>query len=125
MMMVILMTSLFMKGTFWNLCMAMPLLYVINDALYDYYAESLTQNDCTHGDVRLVGTPLTSQGVVEICINSHWGRVYAEMAGIIMMLRSFAISLVLDEMVIIYTHANKIIFLLLWQVHLHYGKYQW
>ena len=75
MMMVILMTSLFMKGTFWNLCMVMPLLHVINNALYDYYAESLTQNFCTHGDVRLVGTPLTSQGVVEICLNSHWGRV--------------------------------------------------
>ena len=48
---------------------------MINYALYDYYAESLTQDDCTHGDVRLVGTPLRSQGVVEICLYSHWDRV--------------------------------------------------
>ena len=41
------------------------------------YAESLsqTQDNCTHGVVRLVETPLTSQGVVEVCLNSHWGRV--------------------------------------------------
>ena len=40
-------------------------------------AESLTQSQsqCTHGDVRLVGTLLRSQGIVEICIDSHWGRV--------------------------------------------------
>ena len=44
-------------------------------ACMTYYAELLTQDNCTHGDVRLVGTPLRSLGVVEICIDSHWGRV--------------------------------------------------
>ena len=53
--------------------MAMPLLHVNNNATLN--AESLTQNDCTHGAVQLVGTPLRSQGVVEVCIDSHWGRV--------------------------------------------------
>ena len=33
------------------------------------------QCTCTHGDVRLVGTLILSLGVVEICLNSHWGRV--------------------------------------------------
>ena len=37
--------------------------------------ESLTQSQCTHGDVRLVGTPLRSQGIVEVCIGSSWGTV--------------------------------------------------
>ena len=72
--MVILMTMLFMKG---NIFMALQLLHVINIAcMYvDHNAESLTQNFCNHGDVRLEGTPLTSQGVVEVCLNSRWGRV--------------------------------------------------
>ena len=38
-------------------------------------AESSNQDGCTDGDVRLVGTPLSSLGVVEVCIDSHWGRV--------------------------------------------------
>ena len=44
-------------------------------ACMTYYAESLTQDNCTRGNVRLVGTPLRSLGVVEICLNSQWGRV--------------------------------------------------
>ena len=57
--------------------MALQFSHVINNAcMYvDHDAESLTQDDCTHGDVRLEGTPLRSQGVVEVCIDSHWGRV--------------------------------------------------
>ena len=38
-------------------------------------AESLTEDNCTDGDVRLVGTPLLSQGRVEICIDSNWGTI--------------------------------------------------
>ena len=38
-------------------------------------AESSSQDGCTDGDVRLVGTPLSSLGVVEVCIDSDWGRV--------------------------------------------------
>ena len=38
-------------------------------------AESLTEDDCTDGDVRLEGTPLLSQGRVEICFNSNWGTI--------------------------------------------------
>ena len=41
----------------------------------DHDAESLTQDDCTHGSVQLVGTPLRHAGIVEICLNSSWGRV--------------------------------------------------
>ena len=41
----------------------------------DHDAESLTQDDCTCGGFRLVGTPLRCAGIVEICLNSHWGRV--------------------------------------------------
>ena len=41
----------------------------------DHDVESLTQDDCTRGDVRLVGTPLRCAGIVEICLNSSWGRV--------------------------------------------------
>ena len=41
----------------------------------DHDAESLTQDDCTRGDVRLVGNPLRYAGIVEICLNSSWGRV--------------------------------------------------
>ena len=35
----------------------------------------MTQKGCTDGAVQLVGTPLRSLGVVEICIDSQWGRV--------------------------------------------------
>ena len=57
--------------------MALQYLHVINNAcMYvDHDAESLTEDDCTHGDVRLEGTPLKSRGVVEVCIDSQWGRV--------------------------------------------------
>ena len=43
----------------------------------DLNIESLTQDDCTHGSVQLVGTPGPPRraGIVEICLNSHWGRV--------------------------------------------------
>ena len=30
---------------------------------------------CTHGDIQLVGTPLRHVGIVEICLNSHWGGI--------------------------------------------------
>ncbi len=37
---------------------------------------TVTQDGCTHGNVRLVhGNVLKSRGIVEICINSRWGRV--------------------------------------------------
>ena len=39
------------------------------------YVESLTHDNCTHGTVQLVGTPLRRVGIVEICLYSHWGRV--------------------------------------------------
>jgi deleted-in-malignant-brain-tumors protein 1 len=37
--------------------------------------ESLTRDNCNHGDVQLVGTPLSSLGIVEVCLDSYWGRV--------------------------------------------------
>ena len=49
-----------------------------NACMYvDHNVESLTQDDCTHGSVQLVGTPgpLRRAGIVEICLNSSWGRV--------------------------------------------------
>ena len=44
--------------------------FIINQCI-----EAITVDGCTHGDVQLVGTPLRHEGVVEICLNSHWGRV--------------------------------------------------
>ena len=43
--------------------------------IYTFNSESLAEDGCTHGAVQLVGTPLRSQGVVEVCIDSHWSRV--------------------------------------------------
>ena len=43
--------------------------------IYTFNSESLTEDDCTDGDVRLEGTPLLSQGRVEICFNSSWGTI--------------------------------------------------
>ena len=65
----ILMTILFTRGTFsvWSIA-----------GINNNNTESLTQkSQCTHGDVQLVGTPLDlrSRGIVEICINSKWGKV--------------------------------------------------
>ena len=34
-----------------------------------------SQQQCTHGDVRLVGDCLPYQGRVEVCVNSVWGTV--------------------------------------------------
>ena len=50
-------------------------IFVINSHNCNQYTESSSQDGCTHGDVRLVGTPISSLGVVEVCINSNWGRV--------------------------------------------------
>ena len=33
------------------------------------------QQQCSHGDVRLVGDCLPNQGRVEVCVNSTWGTV--------------------------------------------------
>lgn len=32
-------------------------------------------NRCTEGKVRLVNTFLKSQGIVEVCVDSKWGRI--------------------------------------------------
>ena len=40
------------------------------------FTGSLSQ--CTDGDVRLVGGPASNEGVVEVCINSAWGIVCAD-----------------------------------------------
>ena len=34
-----------------------------------------SQQQCTHGDIRLVGDCLPNQGRVEVCVNSVWGTV--------------------------------------------------
>lgn len=35
----------------------------------------LAAQSCNHGDLRLIGGPVNSEGRVEICISGLWGRV--------------------------------------------------
>ena len=42
------------------------------------FTGSLTQ--CNYGDVRLVNGPASNEGVVEVCIDAHWGTICADHA---------------------------------------------
>lgn len=33
---------------------------------------------CTHGDLKLVGDDDCDEGLVEVCLNGHWGTVNIE-----------------------------------------------
>ena len=42
------------------------------------FTGSLTQ--CNYGDIRLVDDPASNEGVVEVCIDAHWGTICADHA---------------------------------------------
>ena len=50
------------------------LLHVLDPLYYDMQF-CLAAQGCNHGDLRLVGGPVNSEGRVEICIGGVWGRV--------------------------------------------------
>ena len=34
-----------------------------------------SSGECTHGDVKLVGGSVETEGRVEVCVNGYWGTV--------------------------------------------------
>ena len=37
-----------------------------------------TDPECEEGDVRLLGSPISSRGTVQLCANGRWGTVCAD-----------------------------------------------
>ena len=50
------------------------ILHILDPLYYDMQF-CLAARGCNHGDLRLVGGPVNSEGRVEICIGGVWGRV--------------------------------------------------
>ena len=48
---------------------------------YFYLANSTKYNNCTNGEVRLVGGQAENEGNVQICYNNAWGSICSDFWG--------------------------------------------